>query len=52
MAKVFLADTTRWFIDGHAARPRESWTVEAPVKGRKRAERRLMKEAHRRWMDN
>jgi hypothetical protein len=52
MAKVFLADTTRWYIDGHASRPRERWTAEAPQKNMKRAERRAQKEAHRRWMDN
>jgi len=51
MAKVFLADTTRWFIDGHANRPRERWVTEAPVKSNKRAQRRLQKQLRDRRFD-
>ena len=50
MAKVFLADTTRWTLDGHQNRPRETWITEAPVKSKRRAARRAQKAVRdRRW---
>ena len=50
MAKVFLADTTRWILDGHQNRPRETWVTEAPVKSKRRAARRAQKAVRdRRW---
>ena len=50
MAKVFLADTTRWILDGHQDRPRERWVTEAPTKNKRRAARRAQKAARdRRW---